>query len=202
MLSVKVINKLRTYRIRFRAWRSTRLMYTFCKLYAIKLGRGCRFWKRTIFYTEVGAKIEIGNNCVSRSDFDSNLIGTNHRCIISTHTGDAKISIGNGCAFSGVSIGAKKSIEIGDNVMVGVNSLITDFDWHSFDAEDRDNKNKMIARDVIIENNVWIGANSTVLKGVHIGKNTIIGSGSVVVCNMPENAICGGNPCKILRLME
>lgn len=202
MLFVKILNKLRSFKLFFRERVSTNLSYLFCKVYKIELGKGCRFWKRPVFYKEVGAKIVIGNECIIRSDFDSNLVGVNRRSIISAHTNNAVISIGNNCAFSGVSLSSKVSIQIGDNVLVGANSMITDFDWHSFDPLDRDNKNKIKAKKIIIEDNVWIGAYCIILKGVKIGKNTVIGGGSVVTKDMPENSICAGNPCKVLKTLE
>lgn len=53
--------------------------------------------------------------------------------------------------------------------------------------------------DVIIENDVWIGANSTILSGVIVGNGAIIGAGSVVTKDVPDYAIVGGNPAKIIR---
>jgi acetyltransferase-like isoleucine patch superfamily enzyme len=202
MFSVKVINILRRIRLTIRRWSSTKYMYLFCALYGIKIGKKCLFWKRAVFYTEVGSIISFGNNCVVRSDLDSNLIGGNRRCIFSTHDPAARITIGNNCSFTGVTIGAKSSIVLGNNVLVGANSTITDFDWHSMDPTDRDNRDKIASKSVFIEDNVWIGANVIVLKGVRIGENTVIGSGSIVTRDMPSNAVCAGNPCRVIRMLE
>lgn len=199
MLSVKVINKLRRIRLAIRRWSSTKYMYFFSSVYGVKLGEKCHFWKRAIFFKEVGSVITIGNNCVVRSDLDSNLIGGNRRCIFSTHAPAARITIGNNCSFTGVTLGAKSSIVLGNNVLVGANSTITDFDWHSMDPFERDNRDKIVSKSVFIEDNVWIGSNVVVLKGVRIGENTVIGSGSIVTRNMPANAVCAGNPCRIIR---
>jgi acetyltransferase-like isoleucine patch superfamily enzyme len=197
---VRVFNRLRIIKLSTRAWFSTKFTYVYAGFYGIHLEKGCKFWKKTTFYTEPGARINIGKNCFFRSDQDSNLIGVNHRCIISAHSAAAVIKIGNNCGFSGSSIGAKESIEIGDNVLVGANSIITDFDWHSLDPADRNNKEAVRSKRVIIGDNVWIGANCLILKGVTIGKNAIIGAGSIVTGDLPENSICGGNPCKVLRM--
>jgi acetyltransferase-like isoleucine patch superfamily enzyme len=181
-----------------KSW-STFLTYSFCSLYGVKLAKGIGFWKRPVIYRELNSTITIGEECVFRSDLDSNLLGGNKRCIISTHAADAEIRIGQHCAFTGVSIGSLKQVVLGNQVLVGVNSIITDFDWHSMDPFDRDNKHKMIAKPVIIGDHVWIGANCTILKGVTIGANTIVGSGSVVTKDLPANAICAGNPCRVIR---
>lgn len=52
---------------------------------------------------------------------------------------------------------------------------------------------------ITIENNVWLGAHCTVLAGVNIGKNSVIGANSLVNKNIPENVIAVGSPCKVLR---
>ena len=53
-----------------------------------------------------------------------------------------------------------------------------------------------------IEDNVWIGSSVTILKGVHIGRNSLIGAGSIVTKDIPENSIAVGNPCKVINSME
>ena len=52
---------------------------------------------------------------------------------------------------------------------------------------------------VTIGNNVWVGGNTVILPGVHIGDNVVIGAGSVVTRDIPANTIAAGNPCRVLR---
>jgi acetyltransferase-like isoleucine patch superfamily enzyme len=52
---------------------------------------------------------------------------------------------------------------------------------------------------VTIEDNVWLGMNVIVLKGVTIGKNSMIAANSVVTKDIPENVLAGGYPCKVIR---
>jgi len=158
----------------------------------IRLGDNNKFFGVPYFFRFPQSKILIGNNCTFRSDRTSNLIGINRKCIISTHEEGAVISIGNNCGFSGTSIGAASEIKIGDNVLCGANSIITDFDWHM-------EINKSKPSKVIIHDNVWIGMNVTILKGVTIGANSIIGANSLVVKNIPGYVVAGGNPCKVLK---
>ena len=54
----------------------------------------------------------------------------------------------------------------------------------------------------MIEDNVWIGERSTILKGVHIGKGSIVASNSVVVKDVPPYSIVAGNPAKIVKMLE
>ena len=160
--------------------------------------KGIEFEKGNSFYGFLKicrvpfSSVKIGKNNTFRSDESSNLIGVNHKCILSTHNKGAIIQIGDNCGFSGVSIGASEKIIIGNHVLCGANSVITDFDWHSSRYSSGSNP-------VIIHDNVWLGLNTVVLKGVEIGKNTIIGANSVVVKSIPENVIAAGNPCRVLK---
>jgi len=132
----------------------------------------------------------------------SNLIGINRKTIISTHKEDALIQIGNNCGMSGVVIGAKESIIIGNNVMIGANVLITDFDWHSVNTIERSQGKSSKSRPVVISDNVFIGYSATVLKGVKIGENSVIGANSVVTSEIPPNVIAAGNPCKVISQLK
>lgn len=86
---------------------------------------------------------------------------------------------------------------IGDHVLIGPNvSLITVN--HPIDKDFRKNGFE-ISAPITIEDHVWIGANVVVNPGVKIGTNSIIGSGSVVTKDIPENVVAVGNPCKVLR---
>ena len=124
-----------------------------------------------------------------------NSIGLMHRCIITTEK-DAKLVIGDNVGMSGASIWCFKKITIGDNVRVGANVTIIDGDAHQDDP--RSGKNKP----VVIEDNVWIGANVTVLKGVTIGKNSLVGAGSVVTKDIPANVVAAGNPCIVVKYFD
>ena len=58
------------------------------------------------------------------------------------------------------------------------------------------------AKPIEVGNNVWIGGNVVVLPGVKIGDNCVIGAGSVVVKDIPENSVAVGNPCKVIKKIE
>ena len=169
-------------------------MYLFCKCSGIRIGQGCTFYGKSKFkkLTAV-SQFVIGDNTCFRSGSTTNLIGVNRPCILSVLTNEASLTIGNNCGFSGTVIGCFAKIIIGDNVRCGANTLITDSDWHPED--ERSGK----AAPIYIEDNVWLGVNTVVLKGVRIGKNSVIGAGSVVTKDIPENVIAAGNPCKVIR---
>ena len=53
--------------------------------------------------------------------------------------------------------------------------------------------------DTVVGNDVWIGQNAVILPGVHIGKNTVIGAGSIVTKDIPDHVVAVGNPCRVMR---
>lgn len=104
-----------------------------------------------------------------------------------------------------VIIGQKSLIEgmgkitIGNNVIFGPNVTI----WsaiHNYEKPEMlPYDDKVIFKEVIIEDNVWIGAKSIIIPGVKICEGAIIGMGSVVTKDVPKGAVVGGNPAKILK---
>lgn len=91
--------------------------------------------------------------------------------------------------------GAK--VEFGYNVFIAPNCVFSTA-GHAIDAEQR-GKGLEIALPIKVGNNVWFGANVSVLPGVTIGDNTIIGAGSVVNKDIPSGVIAVGNPCRVIR---
>lgn len=158
--------------------------------WGVKTGAGLKFSGKCYFKRYPKSTIAIGNNCEFLSRPNSNLIGINRPCMVSTLTEEAVLEIGDGCGFSGTVIGAFTKIKIGNNVRCGANTLITDSDWHGDDPRVGPSK------PVIIGDNVWLGINVVVLKGVEIGENTLIGANSLVTKSIPANVIAAGNPCK------
>ena len=88
-------------------------------------------------------------------------------------------------------------VYIGDNVMIAPNVTITPT-GHPVDAELR-RYGTQFSIPVRIGNDVWIGSNAVILPGITIGNNSVIGAGSVVTKDIPENVVAVGNPCRVLR---
>ncbi|MPV61454.1 transferase [Burkholderia sp. HI2761] len=87
-------------------------------------------------------------------------------------------------------------LEIGDDVMIGPNvSLITS--GHPVEPSRR--RDCVVAKPIVIERNVWIGAGATIIGGVTIGENAVVAAAAVVTRDVPANALVGGNPARIIR---
>ena len=88
-------------------------------------------------------------------------------------------------------------VVFGDNVFIGPNCGFYTA-GHPLDAETR-NKGLEYAKPIRVGNDVWFGGNVVVLPGVKIGNNVVIGAGSVVAKDIPENSVAVGNPCKVIK---
>lgn len=146
--------------------------------------------------------INIGENCVLCSEAEMTALGVNHPVILRTLQPGAIISIGKNTGISGGTICAALNVVIGNECLIGANVIIADTDFHPIKAERRrhnSNWKNIASRPVVIEDNVFIGTGAIILKGVTIGKNSVIGAGSVVTNNVPPNSVVAGNPAKILR---
>lgn len=102
---------------------------------------------------------------------------------------DAKVKIGNNFAMSnGCVLTSYESIQIGNDVMLGPNVLIYDQD-HDYDVEGGVKAMSFKTAPIVIGNNVWIAANSIVLRGSVIGNNVVIAAGSIVKGTVPDNTL-------------
>ncbi len=90
------------------------------------------------------------------------------------------------------------SIEIGNDILIGTNVEIIDSDFHEIEPAKRNSGyHKCIS--VKIEDNVFIGSNVRIMKGVTIGQNSIIANGAIVTTSFSKNVIIAGNPAKVVR---
>jgi acetyltransferase-like isoleucine patch superfamily enzyme len=124
-----------------------------------------------------------------------------------------EIKIGNYCYIGeGTRIWSAEKITIGDRVLIAHNVNITDTNSHEIDASERHISFKELiengkhpnyptvqTKPIIIEDDVWIGFNSIILKGVTIGKGAIIAAGSVVTKDILPYSIVAGNPAQIIK---
>lgn len=89
-------------------------------------------------------------------------------------------------------------IKIGDDVMIGPNVSLFSV-GHDPDLSGAESRASRIHGSILIETGVWIGGGSILLPGVTIGRNSVIGAGSLVTKSIPPDVIAGGNPCRVIR---
>lgn len=148
-----------------------------------------------------GGRFTIGENFAMNNGIKGNPIGCYERCTFFVDR-DAVLAIGNNVGMSQAALICHKSITIGNDVKIGGGVCIYDTDFHSLDPEIRRSKEDLkhrMEKPVVICDNVFIGAKTTVLKGVTIGENSIVGAGSVVTKSVPPNEIWAGNPARFIR---
>lgn len=114
--------------------------------------------------------------------------------------GEGRIEIGDCVLMSpGSRLSASDEITLGDGVMLANGAYITDSDWHTiYDRTVRDER----VTPVHIGENVWLGDHATVLKGVTIGKNSVVAARAVVTRDVPENVVVAGNPAKVVKELD
>ena len=147
--------------------------------------------------------LKIFGNNISIGDYATLITAPDKRIDLSTWETDkinGELQLGKYILISpGTSIRSAKKIVIGDSTMIASDVTITDSDWH--DIYDRTDY-VASPKEVIIQENVWIGEKSLILKGSKIGKNSIIGAGSVVSGEVPANVVFAGNPAKEIKKLD
>lgn len=108
------------------------------------------------------------------------------------HIGE-NVFINAGCNFQD-----QGGIIIGDNTLIGHNVVFATLN-HGFNPNKR---SWIYPKAIVVGQNVWIGANATILQGITIGDNSIIAAGAVVSKDVPPNTIVGGIPAKIIREID
>ena len=147
--------------------------------------------------------LKIFGNNISVGDYATLITAPDKRIDLSTWETDkinGEIDLGKYILISpGTSIRSAKKIIIGESTMIASDVTITDSDWHGiYDRTDY----VATPKEVVIEDNVWIGEKSIILKGSSIGKNSIIGAGSVVNGVVPENVVFAGNPAREVKKLD
>lgn len=165
---------------------------------------------KVYFRRAPGSTIFIGRGVRILSTFEANLHGIDRPSMISTLRPGAEIRLGDQVGMSGAIICAQTSVTIGNRVLIGANCTITDTDSHAIDFRHRHvvgglqesavarDSEPIASRPVCIEDDVFIGMHSLILKGVTIGRGAVIAAGSVVTKNVAPFSIVGGAPASTI----
>lgn len=171
-------------------------------LWGVRGARGLRTFGVFGVYVARSGLFQIGSGCTFSNCTRANHVGLNRNCHFSVRK-DGRLRIGNNCGFSGTVIYVSREVTIGDNVLFGGNCTITDSDHHPLDCRSRrDSTGLVAAAPVTIEDDVWVGLNATILKGVRIGRGAVIAAGALVVSDVPPLSIAGGVPARIIGSTE
>lgn len=175
-------------------------------LSGVKYGKNLVVKNHVLLKNFSDSSIKIGDNCTIISGDGINPLSRNIKCMIFADH-NSEIIIGNNVGISSASIRSKQKIVIGNNVKIGADSIIIDNDGHSLDYRYRnrssfDDRMHTKSSPVYIEDDVLVGTRCIILKGVTIGKRSIIAAGSVVTKNIPCGEIWGGNPAIFIKKIQ
>jgi len=115
---------------------------------------------------------------------------------INNGVGDVFIGNNTGIGLSNVIIGP---VKIGNYVMLAQNIVVSGLNHGYEDVNVPPRLQKVVTRQITIEDNVWIGANCVVTAGVTIGKHSVIGAGSVITKDIPQYSVAVGNPARVIK---
>lgn len=178
--------------------------------YTLSVINGCYYKFR---YSVLSNKAVFGKNFRVRGSLkirgpgkvifgDSVLVeGRGHPVTPFTHSREAVIKIGSNSFLNGPRFGCQKAITIGEYAILG-DTRVLDTDFHSINPDRWSPDARMESRPVTIGKNVWLGAGSAILKGVNIGKNSVVGFGAVVTDDVPPNCVVAGNPARIVKTLD
>jgi acetyltransferase-like isoleucine patch superfamily enzyme len=188
---------------------------TFCSTVWLKVMlklNGCRYGSRlradgrVIVRLRCKGALLLGDNVTLRSRFMSNLVGMTNPTVFHC-IGDGRICIGDNSGCSSTVFSSRTKIEVGRNVNIGGNVRVYDHDYHAIDYLARrdavvDGASCATAA-VVIGDDVFIGTNAIILKGVTIGARSVIGAGAVVsLKNIPPDSVVAGNPARVLKSLS
>jgi acetyltransferase-like isoleucine patch superfamily enzyme len=149
--------------------------------------------------------IALGDRVVLTSDPRGTALGVRCPTILRILRSGAKIKVGADTGMSGVVICAAASVSIGERCLIGADVMIFDTDFHPIEPKSRRYAKpdwETTSKAVVIQDDVFIGARSIVMKGAHIGRGSVIAANSVVTGHIPPMTIAAGTPAKIKRRLD
>lgn len=157
----------------------------FVNPFIFKYGKGSLIRKSAIMNISPINQFSIGNNSVIE-----------HFCVLDNGVGQIQIGDHSRIGIHNTVIGP---IQIGNHIIIGQNVVLSGLNHNYLDINLPIRKQGVNVATIIIEDESWIGANSVITAGVHIGKHSIIAGGSVVTKSVPPYSVVGGNPARILK---
>jgi acetyltransferase-like isoleucine patch superfamily enzyme len=175
------------------------------RLKGVSCDPSCNFDKRPLVKIENlrgdirdSDRIRIGKNTTICSDYKENslLASSRSKLVVSF---EGRIEIGANSLIMCSVINSRCLVRIGDNCKIAPNTLIYDNDGHGIRAETRRLDDAVKAEPIVIDDDVWVGTQCIILKGVRIGKGSTIGAGSIVTHDIPAGVVAAGVPAEVVR---
>ncbi len=162
----------------------------------------------------MGNRVQFGRNFVTnhrllikgpgRVIFGDNVNTWSHaeKTVLITYAPEAVIIVGDNVRMSGAGLQAYRRISIGPRCMVS-STIMIDTDFHNLDPILRHDPDAPVpCAPITLEENVWVAGQSAVLKGVTIGKNSVVAFRAVVTKDVPPNVVVAGNPARIVKYLQ
>lgn len=169
------------------------LKWIFAFRYHDKVKFGKRIYLNHRFKFSGPGKLIIGN--------DVNLWAHKEWNEFLTFDKKAVIKIGENTRLNGVAIQSRDSVIIGKNCIIG-SAMLIDNDFHSIDYRHRNDPKFIESKPIIVGDDVWVGGQATILKGVQIGDRSVIGFKSLVTKNIPSDVVAAGNPAIVVKELQ
>lgn len=166
------------------------------RMSGVCFGRHARISSAPIIFRHAEATITIGDYFSLANSLLENPAGASHPTVLAAVRKDARLVIGNHVGISGAILFAFREITVGDYVKIGAGVKIYDNDFHPLQklARRTNSAEHIRVAPVRIGNDVWVGTDALILKGVSIGEGSIIAAGSVVTRDVAPHTIVGGAP--------
>ena len=174
------------------------------KLQGCSFGKGFSTTGGCSFKARKKKSISVGDKVTLLAGWRSNRVGLSGRVLLQT-MGDGRIEMGEGSGGSSVTISARSEVLIGRNVCLGGNVKILDHDYHALNPAERrlpmkEQESMIRSAPIRIGDDVFVGTNAIILKGVTIGERSMVAAGAVVFRgDYPPDCIIAGNPAAVVR---
>lgn len=168
-------------------------------LAGVPFGRRFRVFGTPLLQRHRGSRIALGAGIELRSTRASNPLTPHQPCVFATRGPHAQIVVGPDCGMTGAVIVAATSVHLGARVLVGANAVIMDTDFHPLEpVRRRAHPTWGDTAPILIEDDVFIGTQAMILKGVTIGRGAVVGARAVVTKDIPAFSIVAGNPARVI----
>lgn len=183
----------------------SQLFLLLARLRGVELAGRVRTLGLPIISRHPRSSIRLGKRVVLCSKPAGTALGVRGPVILRTLTELARLEIDDDCGLSGAVICAARSIKIGKRALIGADVMIFDTDFHAHEADNRRYSQPdwdRISVPVTIGDDVFLGARSTICKGVTIGDGAIVAAGAVVTRAVPAYGVVAGNPARLIGMLS